>query len=49
MIFLNTVKTVVQYMAEGFLEIFGPNNDHYPAIGIQPFSGTIAHHSRFDW
>ena len=49
MIFLNIVKTVVQYMAEGFLEIFSPNNDYYPAIGIQPFSGTIAHRSRYNW
>lgn len=49
MIFLNTVKVVAQYITEGFLEIFSPHEDHYPAVGIQPFSGTINHHSQLDW
>lgn len=49
MIFSNTIETIVQYVAEGFLEIFSPHEDRYPAIGVQPYSGTISHHSHFDW
>lgn len=49
MILLNTLKTVVQYMAEGFLEIFSPHEDQYPAVGVQPFGGTIKQRSRYDW
>ena len=49
MIFLNTVKNVVQYMAEGFLEIFSPHQDRYPVIGVQPYSGTVNHRTHFDW
>lgn len=26
-------------LAEALLEIFSPNHDDYPAIGVQPFSG----------
>ncbi|MEM8677125.1 MAG: hypothetical protein AAGF83_25210 [Cyanobacteria bacterium P01_G01_bin.67] len=46
---LNTVIMVVQYITEGFIEIFSPDYEQYPAIGVQPFSGTINHHSQFDW
>ncbi|MEM8722540.1 MAG: hypothetical protein AAGE84_25170 [Cyanobacteria bacterium P01_G01_bin.39] len=49
MILLNTLKMVVQYITEGFIEIFSPDYEQYPAIGVQPYSGTINHHSRFDW
>ena len=45
----NTVKIVAQYMLEGFLEIFSPHDDQYPAVGVQPFGGTVYHRSRFDW
>lgn len=44
-----TLKNIVQYVTEGFMEIFRPNDEQYPAIGVQPFGGTIYHHSRFDW
>lgn len=29
----------VQYLAEAFARIFGPTDDEYPEIGIQPFEG----------
>ncbi|MDJ0591794.1 MAG: hypothetical protein QNJ72_17650 [Pleurocapsa sp. MO_226.B13] len=44
------LKNIVQYITEGFIEIFSPNSDQYPAIGVQPFGGTINYrNSRFDW
>ena len=49
MIFLNTVRAAIQYTIEGFLEIFSPNADRYPAIGVQPYGGTITRGLRFDW
>lgn len=27
------------YLSEGFARIFGPTDDHYPRIGVQPFEG----------
>lgn len=50
MIVTRTVKDIFQYITEGFIKIFSPSNDHYPAVGVQPYGGTIlARHSRFDW
>lgn len=44
----NTVNTFVKYLTEGFIQIFSPNYEQYPAIGVQPYSGTINHRSHFD-
>ncbi|ACK73477.1 hypothetical protein PCC7424_5126 [Gloeothece citriformis PCC 7424] len=33
------MQDLVQYLAEGFARIFGPNDDEYPEIGTQPFEG----------
>ncbi|BAY68103.1 nicotinate phosphoribosyltransferase [Anabaena sp. FACHB-709] len=33
------IAGVVQYVSEAFLRIFGPNDDAYPTIGVQPFTG----------
>ncbi|MGL5804251.1 MAG: hypothetical protein ACRC2R_04880 [Xenococcaceae cyanobacterium] len=30
-----------RYITEGFVRIFGPNDDEYPIIGVQPFEGEI--------
>ncbi|MBD2344715.1 nicotinate phosphoribosyltransferase [Anabaena subtropica] len=30
---------VMQYISEAFLRIFGPTDDAYPFIGVQPFTG----------
>ena len=44
------VKDIVQFITEGFLEIFRANDDSYPAVGLQPYGGTIsARHSRYEW
>ncbi len=31
--------SVVQYIIEAMTRIFGPSDDAYPAIGVQPFAG----------
>jgi hypothetical protein len=36
-----TLKNIMQYLTEAFARIFGPNDDEYPAIGVQPFEGEI--------
>lgn len=34
-----TINSIVQYIYEATARIFGPNDDAYPATGIQPFAG----------
>lgn len=34
------------YLAEGSLEIFSPNHDSYPVVGLQPYSGEAYHPSK---
>ncbi|MEC4811711.1 MAG: hypothetical protein SAK29_00250 [Scytonema sp. PMC 1069.18] len=29
------------YLTEAALEIFSPNRDSYPSIGVQPFEGKL--------
>jgi hypothetical protein len=39
-----------RYITEGFLRIFAPNDDDYPAIGVQPFTGEVYQpKSGLDW
>lgn len=33
------VQNLVQYMTEAFARIFGPSDDDYPTVGVQPFEG----------
>lgn len=50
MIIAKTIKGVFQYITEGFVRIFSPAEDQYPAIGVQPYEGTIYNSdSRWDW
>ncbi|WP_172657209.1 hypothetical protein [Myxosarcina sp. GI1] len=46
MIISSNVRRITEYFAEAFLELFGPSHDDYPAVGIQPFSGTITQKKR---
>ncbi|MEI2582881.1 hypothetical protein [Scytonema sp. PRP1] len=39
MAFSRMLATVTQYISEAFIRIFGPNDDAYPNIGVQPFTG----------
>ncbi len=36
---LNGLVSSLGYLAEGSLELFSPNHDSYPTVGIQPYSG----------
>ncbi len=44
--FLQGLVNSLGYLAEGSLEIFSPNHDSYPAVGIQPYSGEAYHPSK---
>ena len=33
------INQLVRYLLEGFNEIFRPNDEDYPSIGVQPFEG----------
>ncbi len=33
------LANITQYISEAAMRIFGPNDDAYPAIGVQPFTG----------
>ena len=35
------LQSIVQYLTEGFVRIFTPSDDQYPAIGVQPFGGEV--------
>ncbi|MCW5316696.1 nicotinate phosphoribosyltransferase [Nostoc sp. KVJ3] len=30
---------ITRYISEAAMRIFGPNDDAYPVIGVQPFTG----------
>ncbi len=41
---------MIQYISEAAARIFGPNDDAYPATGVQPFSGEPFRKTRrADW
>ncbi|MBD2242215.1 hypothetical protein [Nostoc sp. FACHB-888] len=33
------IAKVTQYISEAAMRIFGPTDDAYPVIGVQPFTG----------
>ncbi|HIK04826.1 MAG TPA: nicotinate phosphoribosyltransferase [Trichormus sp. M33_DOE_039] len=33
------IASITQYISEAAMRIFGPNDDAYPNIGVQPFTG----------
>jgi hypothetical protein len=39
MAFSRMLARVMQYISEAAMRIFGPNDDAYPNIGVQPFTG----------
>lgn len=42
------VYEAIQYISEAASRIFGPNDDHYPATGTQPFEGDSYDESQSD-
>ncbi|BBA79909.1 hypothetical protein RGRSB_1485 [cyanobacterium endosymbiont of Rhopalodia gibberula] len=41
MSFNKMLRSLVQYIAEGFYSIFSPTKDECPDIGVQPFDSAI--------
>ena len=37
--FMKFVGQTFQYIVEAVAEVFSPNDDNYPSIGVQPFDG----------
>ncbi len=37
--FWNSLESAMKYVLEGFGEIFAPDHDDYPDVGVQPFEG----------
>ena len=33
------LQNIVQYLANGFSQLFKPSDDDYPETGVQPFEG----------
>ena len=33
------IANITQYISEAVMRIFAPNDDAYPVIGVQPFTG----------
>ena len=43
-------ESMTQYISEAVVRIFSPNDDAYPIIGVQPFSGEpFQETKRTDW
>jgi hypothetical protein len=44
------MDSAVRYIIEAMTRIFGPSDDAYPAIGVQPFTGEPYEEQRnTDW
>jgi hypothetical protein len=44
------MNSMLQYISEAMWRIFGPSDDAYPAIGVQPFAGESFKQRRgADW
>lgn len=41
MIMNRVLQSMIQYLTEGFMRIFTPTDDRYPAVGVQPFGGEV--------
>ena len=39
MFIISQIEQILSYIAEAIVEIFSPNDDTYPATGVQPFDG----------
>jgi hypothetical protein len=39
MFFTKQLESTLGYIVEAAIEVFSPNHDSYPAVGIHPFEG----------
>lgn len=50
MVVSRMIESILQYISEAAARIFGPSDDAYPNIGMQPFTGEPHKHQRgADW
>ncbi|MBW4672263.1 MAG: nicotinate phosphoribosyltransferase [Cyanomargarita calcarea GSE-NOS-MK-12-04C] len=35
------IASITQYISEAVIRIFGPSDDAYPLVGVQPFTGDV--------
>jgi len=38
---MNMMNQMASFLAEAIARIFSPNDDAYPNVGVQPFSGEV--------
>ncbi len=38
----DAVRHLAQFIAQPSVRIFGPTNDDYPEVGLQPYKGDLA-------
>ena len=43
------MDSTVRYIIEAMTRIFGPSDDAYPAVGVQPFTGEPYKERHADW
>jgi hypothetical protein len=36
---VQAIQGTIQFLAEAVTRLFSPNDDQYPAVGVQPFDG----------
>jgi hypothetical protein len=36
----NSILSVIKFISKGVTRIFAPNEETYPATGVQPYEGT---------
>ncbi len=42
-----TIQRVIRYISDAVTRIFSPNDDNYPATGVQAFEGDPANDEKF--
>lgn len=43
------LDSITSYISEAVTRLFSPNDDAYPAIGVQPFAGEPFNQEQADW
>lgn len=47
---MNIMNQMASFLAEAIARIFSPNDDAYPNVGVQPYSGDVFHNDmKLNW
>jgi hypothetical protein len=38
---MQSFGAALSYLFDGFVELFSPDHDNYPSVGVQPFEGEV--------